>query len=70
MDGELLPVAHVRVRELAVGEDIRRDVPVSIAPLQLGGADMLLGLDYLRQRRVWISLVNGLLAIALPSPAP
>jgi predicted aspartyl protease len=70
VDGELLPVAHLRVREMAVGDDLRRDVPVSISPIQLGGADMLLGLDYLRQRRVWISLVNQLLVIALPSPAP
>ena len=70
VDGELLPVAHLRVREMAVGDDVRRDVPVSIAPIQLGRADMLLGLDYLRQRRVFISLVNQLLVIALPSPAP
>lgn len=70
VDGELLPVAHLRVREMAVGDDVRRDVPVSISPLQLPRADMLLGLDYLRQRRVWISLVSGLLVIALPSPTP
>ena len=70
VDGELLPLEHVRVREMAVGGDVRRDVPVSIAPLQLGRAEMLLGLDYLRQRRVWISYATGQLAIALPNPAP
>ncbi|MBV8916289.1 MAG: aspartyl protease family protein [Acetobacteraceae bacterium] len=70
VDGERLPLEHVRVRELAVGDDVRRDVPVSLAPLQLGAAEMLLGLDYLRQRRVWISYATGQLAIALPSPAP
>ena len=59
VDGERLPLGHVRVREMAVGEDVRRDVPVSIAPLQLGRGDMLLGLDYLRQRRVWISYRHG-----------
>ncbi|HYZ64284.1 MAG TPA: retropepsin-like aspartic protease [Acetobacteraceae bacterium] len=69
VDGQRLPLQHVRVRELSVGDDVRRDAPVSIAPLQLGPADMLLGLDYLRQRRVWISYVTGQLAIALPSPA-
>lgn len=70
VDGERVPVSHVRVREIAVGADIRRNAPVSIAQLQLDGADMLLGFDYLRQRRVWISYVTGRLVIALPGPAP
>jgi len=70
VDGERLPLQHVRVREMAVGNDVRHDVPVSISPLQLGRADMLLGLDYLLQRHVWISYATGQLAIALPSPAP
>ena len=69
VDGERLPLQHVRVREMAVGDDVRRDVPVSISPLQLGRADMLLGLDYMLQRRVWISYATGQLAIALPGPA-
>ncbi len=68
VDGERLPLEHVRVREMAVGEDVRRDVPVSIAPLQLGRGDMLLGLDYLGLRRVWVSYATALLAIAVPSP--
>ncbi len=70
VDGERLPVGHTRVRELAVGDDLRRNVPISISPLQLGQADMLLGFDYLRQRRVWISYVTARLVIALPGPAP
>lgn len=69
VDGEPLPVAHGLVREMAVGADVRRNAPVSIAKLQIEGADMLLGFDYLRQRRVWISYVTGRLLIALPSPA-
>jgi hypothetical protein len=69
VDGERLPLEHVHVRELAVGGDVRRNVPVSIAPLQLGRAEMLLGLDYMVHRRVWISYVTGQLAIALPDPA-
>jgi predicted aspartyl protease len=70
VDGERLPLEHVRVSELAVGEDVRRNAPVSIAPLQLGPAQMLLGMDYLQQRHVWISYATGQLAIALPGPAP
>lgn len=70
IDGEALPVAHLRVREMAVGDDVLRNAPISIAPVQLGRADMLLGLDYLRQRRVWISFVTARLVIGVPSPAP
>ena len=70
VDGTVLPVGHVRVRELRVGDDIRRDVPISISPVQLGRADLLLGLDFLRLRRVWISYVTARLVLALPSPAP
>ncbi len=70
VDGERLPVGHLRVDELAVGDDVRRGAPVSIAPLQVGRAEMLLGFDYLRQRRMWISLTTGRLVIALPTPAP
>ena len=74
VDGEKLRVAHLRVREMAVGGDVRRNAPVSIAPLQLEGAEMLLGFEYLSERRVWISYVTGRLVIALPDavrdPAP
>ena len=69
VDGESLPVGHTTVREMTVGDDVIRGMPVSISPLQLGRADMLLGLDYLRQRRVFISYVTSRLVIALPGPA-
>jgi len=68
VDGALLPVGHARA-EIAVGEDVRRDAPVDIAPMQLGRAEMLLGEDYLGQRRVWVSFTRGVLGIAVPSPA-
>ncbi len=70
VDGEALPLQHVRAREMRVGDDLRLDVPISIAPLQLGRGDMLLGLDYLGQRRVWVSYATGRVAIALPGAAP
>ena len=70
VDGEALPLQHVRAREMQVGNDLRLDVPISIAPLQLGRGDMLLGLDYLGQRRVWVSYATGRVAIALPDGLP
>ena len=65
VDGEALPLRHHRVREMRVGADVVMDAPVSVAPLQLGRGDMLLGLDYLGQRRVWISYASGRVVIGL-----
>jgi len=59
VDGSTLPVRHVRVRTLQVGTDVTSDAPISVSPLQLGRGDMLLGLDYLRRHRVWISHRTG-----------
>lgn len=55
VDGVPLPVRHVRVRTMRVGTDVVANAPVSVSALQLGRGDMLLGLDYLGRRRVWIS---------------
>lgn len=68
VDGARLPVGHLHVRTLAIGDDIRTDAPLSIAPLDLGPADMLLGLDLLRSRRAWISYATSRLVLALPPP--
>ena len=68
VDGTRLPVAHTTVREMTIGDDVVRDMPISISPIQLGQADMLLGFDYLRQRRAFISYVTSRLVIALPGP--
>ncbi len=59
VDGSTLPVRHVRVRLLQVGTERTADAPISVSPLLLGRGDMLLGLDYLGQRRVWISYRTG-----------
>ena len=69
VDGERLPIGHTTVREMTIGNDVVRNMPISISPVQLGQADMLLGFDYLRQRRAFISYVNARLVIALPGPA-
>lgn len=59
VDGSTLPVRHVRVRLLQVGAERIADAPISVSPLLLGRGDMLLGLDYLGRRRVWISYRTG-----------
>ena len=53
IDGNRLPVGHTRAR-LGLGDERAEDWPVSIAPLQLERGDMLLGLDRLGRRRVWL----------------
>ena len=54
IDGQRLPLGHTRVR-LALGDGPDADTPVSIAPVQLDQGDMLLGLDVLGRRRVWLA---------------
>ena len=59
VDGSTLPIRHLRVRSLQVGTEVTANAPISVSPLQLGQGDMLLGLDYLGRRRVWISYRTG-----------
>ncbi len=66
VDGERLPLGHVRVR-FALGDEPPADTPVSIAPLQLERGDMLLGLDAIRTRRVWLAYGSGQVTFARPA---
>ncbi len=66
VDGQRIAAAQMRVRSLAVGWDTAREVVVAVAPLEIGGADMLLGMDWLRQRRSWIGYAAGRFTVALP----
>ena len=59
VDGAATPVRWHRARDLRVGWDALADVAVSVAALDLGEADMLLGMDYLGARRVWVSYAGG-----------
>ncbi len=65
VDGEAVMARGARVQTLAVGWDLQRNVQVAVAPLHIGRADMLLGVDWLRQRRVWISYAGRQVFIAL-----
>lgn len=53
VDGERMTLQPVRVG-LALGDEPAVDTAVSVAALQLDRGDMLLGLDVLGRRRVWI----------------
>lgn len=59
VDGSTQPIRHVRVGTLQVGTEVTANAPLSVSPLLLGRGDMLLGLDYLGRRRVWISYRTG-----------
>ena len=65
VDGEVVAVRSARVATLAVGWDVQRDVQVAVAPLKIGHAEMLLGADWLRQRRVWVSYATRRVLVAL-----
>ena len=65
VDGEVVAVRSARLATLAVGWDVQRQVQVAVAPLQIGHADMLLGADWLRQRRVWVSYATRRVLVAL-----
>jgi predicted aspartyl protease len=65
VDGNPVTVQQARVASLAVGWDVQREVQVAVAPFEIGGADMLLGVDWLRQRRVWVSYATGQVLVAL-----
>ena len=65
IDGEVMRFRLAMVSTLAVGWDTQRNMQVTVAPLDIEGAEMLLGMDWLRQRRVWVSYATGRVLIAL-----
>jgi len=55
------------VKELAVGQEVLRDVPVVVAANGTGGPhEMVLGQDWLRHRKVWLSFGGRRLLLARP----
>jgi clan AA aspartic protease (TIGR02281 family) len=48
--------AHLhRFSQLAIGATIVRDLEIIVADLRLNDADLVLGVDFLRSRRIWFS---------------
>ncbi len=63
LDGQRVPLRHLPLRSLQVGEDVSRGMPVSVTDLQIAPAEMLLGLDWFSQHRVWISYAAGMMVV-------
>lgn len=63
IDGQRVTLRYLKLRTLQAGADLAANMPVSITSLQVAPADMLLGLDWFSQRRVWLSYAAGLMVI-------
>jgi predicted aspartyl protease len=63
-----------RFASVRIGHEVFRDTSIEVADVHLGGPDMLLGLDYLRHRRVWMSYATGRMYVQAvrfaPGPLP
>ena len=63
VDGGLVNVQTDRFATLDVGGERIANPAIGVANFRLDGADMLLGMDYLRSHRVWVSYRRGELFI-------
>jgi predicted aspartyl protease len=62
---------HVhRFSEIRIGNGVFHQVRIEVAPIQTRDVDMLLGLDYAKTRRVWLSYATGQLFVVPPLPRP
>lgn len=60
VDGSTRVVRRVRFAELRIGPEVLRDIPIGVGPASLGPeTEMLLGLDWMRRRRLWIAYGAG-----------
>lgn len=66
VDGSAVPVRQHAATELRVGWEALPGAVVSVARIDIPGADMLLGMDYLGGRRVWVSYASGRVFIQAP----
>lgn len=58
-----------RFNTLRLGRMLARDPLLIVAALPPGARDAVLGIDFLRGRRVWISYASGRVYFSLPRPA-
>lgn len=55
-------------KTLRIGTELFRDLPLDVVEFHLFGVEMLLGVDYMRSRRFYLSYAAGLLYVR-PAPA-
>jgi predicted aspartyl protease len=70
VDGGTINVHTHRFTSLAVGADHVAGPRIGVAAFDMGGGVMLLGMDYLRSRRVWIAYRLGQIFIQDSPRAP
>jgi hypothetical protein len=70
VDGGAVSVRLHRFGLLAIGPDQIIAPRVGIGEIQLESIDMVLGLDYLRSRRVWVSYRTGQIFVQRPGSKP
>ena len=68
VDGGTIGVRAHRFGVLLVGEERINHPQIGVAEFQLTSAEMLLGVDYLRARRVWVSYRTGQLFVQAARP--
>ncbi len=59
-----------RFSRVVIGNDAFRDTTISVVDLPLTEGGMLLGLDYMRSRRIWLSYATRQAFIANRAPVP
>jgi predicted aspartyl protease len=69
LDGALVGVRTHRFSSFGIGGERIANPQIGVAAFQLSAADMLLGMDYLRSHRVWVSYRSGELFIQRAQPA-
>ena len=67
-EGTILVHIH-QFASIAVGPDRFAPQRIGVGDTSLGEADMLLGVDYLRHRRVWIAYRSGRMFVQTVTPA-
>jgi len=69
-DGNEIEYRVHRFPEIRIGNGVAHQARVEVAPIHTTDVDMLLGLDYARTRRLWLSYATGQLFVALPPARP
>jgi predicted aspartyl protease len=69
VDGAVIGLHSHRFASFSLGGEEIAHAQIGVAAFQLDTADMLLGMDYLRTHRVWVSYRTGELSIQPARPA-